>query len=145
MKFEDQANTTATRMKRSAEAAYRRSDLPRLTELLEKAKDYKERLNLRRLNARNTTHYHLGYENDAANASWLVDIVEGLVRRLSVEEERYVEAPSHCGHRFLPIEEYRNLRAVRAACPWAEDIERVEGGWGVFDAHDSYATWKGQM
>ena len=83
MRFEDQANTTAIRMKKSAEAAFRRGDADRLKEILERANEYKERMNIRRLNARNTVHYNLGYENDAANASWLVDIVEGLIGRMA--------------------------------------------------------------
>ena len=83
MRFEEQANTTAIRMKKSAEAAFRRGDADRLKEILERANEYKERMNIRRLNARNTVHYNLGYENDAANASWLVDIVEGLIGRMA--------------------------------------------------------------
>ena len=83
MRFEDQANTTAIRMKKSAEAAFRRGDADRLKEILERANEYKERMDIRRLNARNTVHYNLGYENDAANASWLVDIVEGLIGRMA--------------------------------------------------------------
>ena len=83
MRFEDQANTTALRMKKSAEAAFRRGDADRLKEILERANEYKERMDIRRLNARNTVHYNLGYENDAANASWLVDIVEGLIGRMA--------------------------------------------------------------
>ena len=83
MRFEEQANTTAIRMKKSAEAAFRRGDADRLKEILERANEYKERMNIRRLNARNTVRYNLGYENDAANASWLVDIVEGLIGRMA--------------------------------------------------------------
>ena len=83
MRFEEQANTTALRMKKSAEAAFRRGDADRLKEILERANEYKERMNIRRLNARNTVHYNLGYENDAANASWLVDIIEGLIGRMA--------------------------------------------------------------
>lgn len=83
MRFEEQANTTAIRMKKSAEEAFRRGDADRLKEILERANEYKERMNIRRLNARNTVHYNLGYENDAANASWLVDIVEGLIGRMA--------------------------------------------------------------
>ena len=83
MRFEDQANTTAIRMKKSAEAAFRRGDADLLKEILERANKYKERMNIRRLNARNTVCYNLGYENDAANASWLVDIVEGLIGRMA--------------------------------------------------------------
>lgn len=57
-----------------------------------------------------------------------------------------MEAPNHCGFRFLLLEEYRNLRAVRAACPWAEDIERVgEAGRSSMTATTNYATWKNQM
>ena len=83
MRFEDQANTTALRMKKSAEAAFRRGAADRPKEMLDRANEYKERMDIRRLTARNTVHYNLGYENDAANASWLVDIVEGLIGRMA--------------------------------------------------------------
>lgn len=141
MKFEDEANTTATRMYRSAKAAFRRGDLARLREILEKAEDYKDRLHIRCINARNTTHYHLGYENDAANASHLCGLVEGLLVDMEVARGLRVRRPED-GHCFCSGKSFKDWRAVAAACtPWAEVIKPVEGGWEVFESRECYEDW----
>ncbi len=30
-------------------------------------------------------------------------------------------------------------------CPWACEVERVEGGWMVFESDDDYRTWLNQL
>lgn len=82
MRFEDTANTTAIRMKKAAEAAFNRCDAGRLRELMEKAEAYRVRMQTRLYRVRNTRNCTFTHYNDAANASWLVDIIEGLIKKL---------------------------------------------------------------
>lgn len=62
MRFEDKANTTALRMKKAAEAAYRRGDMERLYDLYLKAADY--------------------CSTDYGNAMLLLDIIAAMIKKL---------------------------------------------------------------
>ena len=66
-------NTTAERIKKSAEAAYRRGDRERLTAIYLKAADYCCRMRRR---------YYQGYDADFENAIMLLEAISGLAKKL---------------------------------------------------------------
>ena len=132
-----EASTTAMRILNAAAAAYRRSDLPRLAEVVGRARSYAEHMDIRLVRARNSRRYNQSYDNGAAAAHIIRDRAEKLLSRLMEEEERYEPEPWG-DMAYYGIEDYRNAHAIHGACPWAVAIERVEGGWRCHKTWTSY-------
>ena len=82
-----EASTTAMRILNAAAAAYRRSDLPRLAEVVDRARSYADRMDIRLVRARNSRRYNQSYDNGAAAAHIIRDRAEEMLSRL-MEEER---------------------------------------------------------
>ena len=132
-----EASTTAMRILNAAEAAYRRSDLPRLTEVVDRARSYAEHMDIRLVRARSSRRCSQSYDSGAAAAHIIRDRAKELLSRLVEEEERYDPEP-YGDKAYYGIEDYRNAHAIREACPWAVAIERVEGGWRCHKTWTSY-------
>ena len=132
-----EASTTAMRILNAAAAAYRRSDLPRLAEVVDRARSYAEHMDIRLVRARNSRRCNQSYDNGAAAAHIIRDRAEELLSRLGEEEGRYEPEP-YGDKAYYGIEDYRNAHAIHEACPWAVAIERVEGGWRCHKTWTSY-------
>lgn len=125
-----------------ADYAFAHHDMDHMMRVHGKAEVYAERCARRLRNVMNTAKYNFEYENQARNSHIALEHVERLIKELNALHERCVARPigTHAVH--LDRSEYRTYDEVKEACPWAEVIQRVCGGFLVFDDLDAYDTWR---
>ena len=133
---------TAKSIVRGSEYAFAHHDMEHMMRVHDKAEVYAERCARRLRNVMNTPKYNFEFENQARNSHVALEHVERLMKELNALHDRTVARP--CGTHAVHLEksEYRTFDEVKEACPWAEVIQPVCGGFLVFDDLSAYETWR---